>query len=66
MPKNNPSYSGHSTGTSNSGFKKPYYAGKEPKLGGSGSSGFSASSGYSHTTGGSRTKFTTKNTSNKG
>jgi len=66
MPKSNPSYSGHTTETSNSGFKKPTYAGKEPKLGGSGSNGFNTTSGYSHTTTGSRTKWTTKNVSNKG
>ena len=66
MPKSNPSYSGHTTHTSNSGFKKPTYHGKMPSASGSGSSSFSAASGYSHTTGGSRTKFTTKNTNPKG
>ncbi len=66
MPKNNPSYSGHSTETSNSGFKKPYYAGKEPKLGGSGSAAFNTKTGYAHTASGSRTRWTTKNVSNKG
>ena len=65
MPKSNPSYSGHTTETSNSGFKTPTYAGKEPKLGGSGSNTFTAAAGYGHTASGTRTKFTTKNTNPK-